>query len=350
MLALGAAIQILAHALRAWNPPFPLFVVTFWLASLGQAYQDTHGNTYVAGVKGAHRWLAFIHAMYMAGCLVGPFVSTAVASAGATSRWYLFYTVPLGIGVVNLALVLVAFRDSLRFKRAAPSGDETGPESSTDTSTDAAEASQRVSRNKGAMMLIKETVRLPSVWLLSTFFFFYLGAVLTASGWVVEYLVDVRKGSLSQMGYVPAGFNGGALLGRLLLAEPTHRFGARRMVFGYVLISIALQLVFWLVPNIIAASIAVSFIGFFTGPLFATGISLGSKLFPAHLHSTALALLFVVAQMGGSLFPVVTGVIASNAGVKVLQPILIALLAATAISWMLVPRPKESGNTELHQE
>ncbi|UNI15545.1 hypothetical protein JDV02_002069 [Purpureocillium takamizusanense] len=270
MLALGAAIQILAHALRAWNPPFPLFVVTFWLASLGQAYQDTHGNTYVAGVKGAHRWLAFIHAMYMAGCLVGPFVSTAVASAGATSRWYLFYTVPLGIGVVNLALVLVAFRDSLRFKRAAPSGDETGPESSTDTSTDAAEASQRVSRNKGAMMLIKETVRLPSVWLLSTFFFFYLGAVLTASGWVVEYLVDVRKGSLSQMGYVPAGFNGGALLGRLLLAEPTHRFGARRMVFGYVLISIALQLVFWLVPNIIAASIAVSFIGFFTGPLFAT--------------------------------------------------------------------------------
>ena len=48
------------------------------------------------------------------------------------------------------------------------------------------------------------------------------------------------------MGYVPAGFNGGALLGRLLLAEPTHRFGARRMVLGYVLISIALQLVFWL--------------------------------------------------------------------------------------------------------
>lgn len=54
--------------------------------------------------------------------------------------------------------------------------------------------------------------------------------------------------------------------------------------------------------------------------------------------------------MGGSLFPVITGVIASNVGVKVLQPILIALLAGTAISWMLVPRPKKSGNAELHQE
>ena len=246
MLALGAAVQILAHALRAWDPPFALFVVTFWFASLGQAYQDTHGNTYVAGVKGAHRWLAFIHAMYMAGCLVGPFVSTAVASVGATSKWYLFYTVPLGIGVANLALVLVAFRDTLRFKKAAPvTSDEAETGSGNVTSTEESET-REISRNKGAMMLIKETARLPSVWLLSTFFFFYLGAVLTASGWVVEYLVDVRQGSLSQMGYVPAGFNGGALLGRLLLAEPTHRFGARRMVLGYVLISIALQLVFWL--------------------------------------------------------------------------------------------------------
>ncbi|KAJ6443471.1 MFS transporter [Purpureocillium lavendulum] len=349
MLALGAVLQIIAHALRAWDPPFGLFVVTFWLASLGQAYQDTHGNTFAAGRRGAHRWLAFIHAMYMAGCLVGPFVSTAIASAGATSKWYLFYTFPLGIGVANLVLVLFAFRDSLRFKKPPPACDEAEPGTGNGTLTDGSDG-RHVSRNKGAMALIKETVRLPNIWLLCTFFFFYLGAVLTASGWVVEYLVDVRDGKLSQMGYVPAGFNGGALLGRLLLAEPTHRFGERRMVLGYVLISIALQLVFWLVPNIIAASIAVSFIGFFTGPLFATGISLGSKLFPAHLHSTALALVFVFAQMGGCLFPIVTGVVSSNAGVKVLQPILVALLAATAISWLLVPRPKASENAELHQE
>lgn len=65
-------------------------------------------------------------------------------------------------------------------------------------------------------------------------------------GWVVEYLVEARDGDLSDMGYVPAGFNGGSFLGRLLLAEPTHRWGERRMVLIYSLIGIALQLLFWL--------------------------------------------------------------------------------------------------------
>lgn len=230
LLALGAGLQAVAHALRCWNPPFALFVVTFFLASLGQAFQDTHGNTFVADCgKKSHRWLAFIHAMYMAGCLVGPFVSTAVAGTGTeeTPRWFLYYVFPLGLGIVNLVWCMYAFRDSLKLKKRAVKG-ESGKE------------------GEDAWEIVKATLTTPSVWLLSAFFFFYLGAVLTAGGWVVEYLVDVRHGELSKMGYVPAGFNGGCLLGRLLLAEPTHRFGPRRMVFGYILAALGLQLIFWL--------------------------------------------------------------------------------------------------------
>ena len=128
------------------------------------------------------------------------------------------------------------------------------------------------------------------------------------------------------------------------------------------------------VPNIIAASVAISLYGFFNGPLFATvklythpshphapsltqltadnpqGISVASKLFHPDSRSTALAFVFVFAQLGGSLFPIITGVIASAAGVKVMQPILISLLGATGLSWLVVPRPKTSGNTALHQE
>ncbi|KAF4982824.1 hypothetical protein FZEAL_1616 [Fusarium zealandicum] len=340
MLALGAVLQVIAHALRSWRPPFALFTVTFWLASLGQAYQDTHGNTFVAGIKGSHRWLAFIHAMYMAGCLVGPFVATGVASAGSVSRWYLFYTFPLGIGVVNVAFVAIAFWDTLRIKRKQPATERTLEADSTPAS-----------RNEDAFSLMKETLRNKSVWLISLFFFFFLGATLTASGWVVEYLVVVRDGDINSMGYVPAGFSGGSLLGRLLLAEPTHRFGVRKMIFGFTLISIALQLLFWLVPNIIAASIAISLLGFFMGPYFATkGISVGSKLFGPRIQSTALAFVFVFAQLGGCLFPIITGLVASSAGVAVLQPVLCALLAATAISWLFVPMPKEGDNPTLHQE
>ncbi|KIL90219.1 hypothetical protein FAVG1_05949 [Fusarium avenaceum] len=338
MLTIGAVLQVIAHALRSWKPPFGLFAVTFWLVSLGQAYQDTHGNTFVAGLKDSHRWLAFIHAMYMAGCLVGPFVATGVASAGSTSRWYLFYTFPLGIGIINVALVVYAFWDTLGMRKQQP----------TERTLEADELP--VSRNEDAFALMKETLRNKNVWLISLFFFFFLGATLTASGWVVEYLVDVRNGDINQMGFVPAGFSGGSLLGRLFLAEPTHRFGVRRMIFGFTIISIGLQLLFWLVPNIIAASIAISLLGFFMGPYFASGISVGSKLFDPRVQSTALAFVFVFAQLGGCMFPIITGLVAASAGVEVLQPVLCALLVATAVSWLFVPMPKESDNPTLHRE
>ncbi|KAB2580505.1 hypothetical protein DBV05_g931 [Lasiodiplodia theobromae] len=322
MLVLGAFLQVLAHALRCWTPPFALFAVTFGIVSLGQAYQDTHANTFVASVKTAHRFLGLIHAMYSGGCLVGPFVSTAIASADTPSRWNLFYTFPLALGVLNLLLCIFAFRDSLAIKtKHATSPDIQGG-----------------SRNDGAMAEIKETLKTPSVWLLSLFYFFYLGVIITASGWVVEYLVEVRGGDLADMGYVPAGFNGGSFLGRLLLAEPTHRWGERRMLFIYSVIGVALQLLFWLVPNIIAASVAISLMGFVLGPFFAAGISVGSKLFSDKVRSSALALVFVLGQIGGSIFPAVTGIVAAHAGVKVLQPVLVALMAATGVSWLFVPK------------
>ncbi|KAH6844722.1 major facilitator superfamily domain-containing protein [Chaetomium sp. MPI-CAGE-AT-0009] len=339
LLALGASCQLIGHALRVWDPPFGLLVFSFWFITVGQAYQDTHANTFVSKLPGAHRWLGFIHAMFMAGSLVGPFVATAVASAGTVSRWYLFYTFPLGLGVANLIWVLVAFRANVgRVPRA------------TSSETDTSDQGSPTSKNASAMDLIKTTLRTPSVWVLSLFFFFFLGAAVTVGGWLVEYLVVVRGGELAHMGYVPAGFNGGCFLGRLLLAEPTQRFGERRMVFIYAVLCIGLQLLFWLVPNIIAASVAVSFLGFFSGPFFATGISVATKLFPPAIHSAALPFVFVIGQIGGSAFPIVTGILAARVGVAVLQPILVALYVAAAVTWLLIPAPKSTANRALHQE
>lgn len=219
--------------------------MTFLLASLGQAYNDTFANTFVSTLNDAHRYLGFIHAMYMAGCLVAPFMATGIASANAESKWYLFYLVPLGLGVVNLALAATSFHDHM----ASP----------------ASLLSRRRERpgSKSILKEMKDVFFTTEVWLLSFFFFFFLGATITTGGmlgilsmhlsakiltlgWMVEYLVEVRHGDVSKMGYVPAGFSGGAFLGRILLSEPTHRLGERLMIFLYALLCIGLQIVFWL--------------------------------------------------------------------------------------------------------
>lgn len=172
MLTVGALLQILAHVLRTWMPPFPLYAVTFLLASLGQAFNDTHANTFVSSQRGAHRWLGFIHAMYMAGCLAGPFVATAVASANADSQWNLFYIFPLGLGVINLAFVALSFHDRMAVGKKHQESSEVG------------------STGKNALKEIKATLSTPGVWLLSLFFFFFLGTAITAGG---KYSFEASK-------------------------------------------------------------------------------------------------------------------------------------------------------------
>jgi len=169
------------------------------------------------------RYLALIHASYALGGLVGPLIAAAIAS-NAPSLWPYFYFVPVGVGVLNLALCGYAFRDETVFyqRRLAQS------------STSSQQADQR--RSTVALVELNATLRQKSVWLLSMFFFLYLGAAITAGGWVVEYLATVRHGSLSRVGYISAGFNGGTAAGRILLAEPTFRLGEKRMLLAYAVV------------------------------------------------------------------------------------------------------------------
>ncbi|KAI0840250.1 MFS general substrate transporter [Hypoxylon sp. FL0890] len=326
LLGIGAVLQLVAHCLRPWSP-LPLFCITFFLQSLGMAYQDSHSNTFVSGLKNVpHRWLSFIHACYALGCFVGPLIATAIATAPNSmviDGWKRVYFVLIGICVLNVAGVAIAFRDTLGSKL------HNSPHSSSGSG-------QR--RNRAALVGMVRLLGTKTLWLLSMFYFFVLGAAFTAGGWVVEFLTTVRGGKLATTGYVPTGYYGGMLAGRLLLAEPTFRYGEQRVLLVYSALCVALQLVFWLQPNIIGSAVALSFIGFFSGPFFATGMSVASKLFPREDQPAALGFIFVLAQAGGAIFPSITGLIAANAGVAVLQPIVLALFVAGGISWWLVPK------------
>jgi fucose permease len=250
ILTLGASIQVVAHALRCWTPPFGLYVVTFFLQAVGMAYNESHANTFVASIDGAHRLLGLIHAMYALGTLISPFVATAVATR-VPEQWPLFYIYLVALGVLNSIIVAIMFRDSLRPHKKPPANNST-------------------SRSKTANRDIIATLKSPPVYLLSLFYFFMLGIGITAGGWVVEYLIEARNGHLPEVGYVPAALWGGIFVGRILLAEPTHRYGERRMTLGYCVLILILQLIFWLVPNLISSAVSLCLLGVFYGPMFAT--------------------------------------------------------------------------------
>ena len=143
-------------------------------------------------------------------------------------------------------------------------------------------------RSKVALVELVATVKQKPVWLLSAFYFVYLGAGITAGGWVVEYLHVVRNGNLSHVGYISSAFYGGSALGRFLLVEPTFRFGEKRMLLLYGVLSLSLEIIFWRVANVVVDAVMICVMGFLLGPSFATGVSVGSKLIPQELRSSGL--------------------------------------------------------------
>jgi fucose permease len=327
-LLFGASLQMLAYALQFWKPPFPMFVVTYFIAGVGTAYQDAQANTLVGNVNNAHRWLGVLHAIYGLGALTSPLVATYIASH--TPVWNYFYCIPFGLAVANVTIICAAFWKGL--------------------------GKGTVAAQERATADLKKTVTNKSVLLLSLFFFLYVGTEVTAggeflnpnpptapetdhgTGWVVEFLIRVRNGQPAEVGYVASGFWGGLTLGRILLADITFRLGERPMIFVYLALSLAAQLIFWFVPNIIADAVMISLLGFFIGPFFPTGISVATKLLPRELHVAAIGFVATIGQAGSAAFPFLTGAVASKAGVKVLQPILVGLLVAMSVIWALVPQ------------
>ncbi len=89
-IAAGASFQVFAQLLRFWKPPFGVFAASFVFIALGQAFQDTQANTYVATINQAHRWLGLTHGCYAIGLLVGPLVAAAIAS-NFNGQWATFY-------------------------------------------------------------------------------------------------------------------------------------------------------------------------------------------------------------------------------------------------------------------
>lgn len=149
----GVSSQLIAYCLNFWKPPFPLFAVSFFFSGLGVAYQDATANTFVASMDNAHRWLGLMHAIYGLGAFVTPLAATALASK--TPYWHYFYLILLGCTAFNLAMQLWAWRKEL-FKAS--------------------------DSDFGASKQLKAALSDRGVWILSLFFYLYVGSEVTAGG------------------------------------------------------------------------------------------------------------------------------------------------------------------------
>ncbi|KAI6780929.1 Bypass of stop codon protein-like protein [Emericellopsis cladophorae] len=311
--------HIITYVVLAVHPPWPVLVVINMISGFGNGLTDACFCAWVGAMDKANAIQGFLHATYSVGALFAPLIATNMVVT-ASLPWYTFYYVMIGISVLELVGLTVTFwRKTGEVYRKQH---------------ERANSSQG---GAGTRVALKNKV----TWLCAVFFFCYMGVEVGLGGWVVTFMLRVRKASRYASGISGTGFWAGMTVGRAGLGFVTERFGERLCVTIYLLLSVALQLLFWLVPNFIASAIAVAFLGVFLGPLFPGAVMVTAKLLPPHIHVSAIGFAMALGGTGGTVFPFAIGAIASHAGVKVLQPIILALILVVMIVWLSFPRIKE---------
>lgn len=154
-------------------------------------------------------------------------------------------------------------------------------------------------------------------------------------------MLHVRNATPYTSGIVATGFWAGMTVGRSLLGLLTHslitytnhpsppptnsrlltrlrrlQLTERSILTIYLLIAIALELLFWLIPSITASAISVAFLGVALGPVFPSGIIMATKLLPEHLHVPSVGFSTAFGGTGGAVFPFIVGAVAQRKGVQ----------------------------------
>ncbi|CAE6419234.1 unnamed protein product [Rhizoctonia solani] len=304
VILLGGVLQILAYAVLAPAPPFPVICISYAINGFGISLHNAQANGFVAELpKNTSAKLGLLHAGYGAGAFIAPLVATQFAQI---PRWSLHYLTSLGISLANSIALFVVFR--LRQQH--------------------------------------EVMGTP-VQLLAIFSWVYVGTEVTVAGWIVTVrspnaAINIfnlsRHNSSSSLKsavvglprdtsrVVSLGPSAGLMLGRVGLLWVNKKIGEQRVIYLYSALVIGLELVIWLVPDIIGNAVAVSFVGILLGPMFPIILKVASGLVPKSSG-----------QVGSAVFPFMTGALAQKHGVKVLQPMLVGMISSLIVLWTLVP-------------
>lgn len=317
LLAVSQACMALGYVPLVATGPFVLVILAFFLVGFGLAINVAVGNTFCGALQNGTLVLGLLHGTYGIGGISGPLVATAlVAVAGAI--WSRYYIVTLGVVLLSLAMALWSFWSFEKEQSPAARAREAQPD--------------------GTFLLgMMSALKLRVVLLGAIFIFAYQGAEVSISGWVISFLINVRDGDPSSVGYVSSGFWAGITAGRFFLSGPAQRIGEKRFVYGLVVGAIAFQILVWLVPNIVGNAVAVSIVGLLLGPVYPCSAAVFMRAMSHRDALSGMGTISACGSLGGAVAPFFTGMLAQAVGTYVLHPIVIGLFVVMLLCWYAMP-------------
>lgn len=319
---IGPVARLIGYIPMCLHPPFPALPPIMLFPGFGNGLEDSAWNAWIGNMESANELLGFLHGSYGLGATIGPLIATAMVTKGLP--WYSYYYIMIGMTGLELLLTTTSFWGATAAVYRAAHAENTG----------------------GVRTTTRTVLKSPIVWLVAVFLLGYVGAEVSLGGWIVTFMLVVRKAEAFKAGLTVTFFWLGLTVGRIILGFVTGRIGEKLAITGYLLLCIALQLMYWLIPSFVASAVIVTFLGFFLGPLFPAAIVAATRLLPSDYHVSAIGFSAAFGGGGAAVFPFAVGAIASSKGVEVLQPIIVAILAFISLLWLALPGGLRRGGLE----
>ncbi|RLK22378.1 fucose permease [Micromonospora sp. M71_S20] len=307
LLAGSTLLASLALTGYALTPGLALMVGCALVLGLGSGAIDSGLNAYAAGAFGP-RHMNWMHAFFGLGVALGPLIMTGALSAGLSWRW--------GYGLVAGAQLALAAAFALTVRAWRDRAPAREPAGSADG--EAAGAPPAVTR-------VRETLRLPAVWLGASAFAVYVAIEVAAGLWAFLLLTEGRGLGAAVAGVCVSGYWGSLFVGRVVQGVVAERLGAAVVLRGS-LVGMAVGAVLIALPAPAWVAVAGLFVvGFAAAPVFPLlTLTTAERVGAAHADRT-IGLQIAAAGLGGALVPAGIGVLLGNTSVELLGPALVVL-------------------------
>ncbi|KAM5537649.1 hypothetical protein V8D89_008727 [Ganoderma adspersum] len=322
VIVVGASIfMTVSSVIQVFAPPFPVFVLSCVVARFGAMFLDRGSSAFIARLAGdTSVKMSIKYAVQGVGSTCAPLVVTQLI---CLPRWSFIFLFALGFSVITAISQAFAFKfksqeDCLKVISQPPHKSE--------------HATKGIEK-------YKQVLHLPAVHTMALFQFISAGFEMTLTSWIITFVIKERHGGPNS-GYVSSGFWGGYTLGRLLLIPLTKKLGTWRAMFLYILLSLSLELIIWLVPSFTVTAIATAFLGIFFGPVSVIVMSHTGRVLPPELVGDAISWMALCSSVGVVIFLFIIAVVASCMSIDSLPPMIIAMLGLTLVIWAFVPKDR----------
>ncbi|KHN97827.1 Major facilitator superfamily domain, general substrate transporter [Metarhizium album ARSEF 1941] len=277
---LGPLFRLIGYVSIVFCPPFPLLPILFMFTGFGSGIEDSAYNAWVGNMHQTNELLGIIHGTFGLGATVSPIISSTMV-AKLKMPWYSFYYIFILVVCVELAFGLWAFwgaTGAAHRERLRQGGSDEGARTAT-------------------------VLREPVTWLVAIFLLLYAGVEVSLGGWIPTFMMEERHADGLLAGVTATLFWLGLSLGRIILGFVTGRVGERFAITAYLVLCVAFQLAYWLIPTTVGAISFVSLLGFFLGPLFPAAIVVLTQILPAEYHVSAIGFSSAVGGGGAAVLP-----------------------------------------------